>query len=250
MRPRRQVALFAITIAAFVARMTCALAQSGVTPAHDPSDQTLEIAPRIAPSPPATKLPFEPARGAPSDDTAPSQAGAASASQQAPAARHPYLGIAVQTIYSNDRPSGLVAGLEVVSVDRNSPAAIAGLRGRTRMTSIGESGATASSLMPPLNLFMMPLLKKTGSLGQGGDLIIGIDDRRVINDLDLQSELETLKPGDVIYLTITRAMAGGSQKTLKLPIRLGDAAQAVATAGADDDAAPPAPSAASPTKHP
>src|ERR1700674_5571090 len=140
---RRQVALFAITIAAFAAHTTCVLAQGGVTPVHDPSDQTLEIAPRIALPTPVAEPPPAPARGTPGGDAAPSQAGAASASQQAPAAGHPYLGIAVQTIYSNDRPSGLVAGLEVVSVDRNSPAAIAGLRGRTRMTSIGESGATA-----------------------------------------------------------------------------------------------------------
>jgi hypothetical protein len=47
-----------------------------------------------------------------------------------------------------------------------------------------------------------------------------------------------------------RAMADGSQKTLKLPIKLGDAAQAMATAGADDDAVPLAPSAAQSAKHP
>ena len=51
------------------------------------------------------------------------------------------------------------------------------------------------------------LLKKAGSLGQGGDVIIAIDDRRVISSFDLQAELETLKTGDVIYLTITRMMA-------------------------------------------
>jgi S1-C subfamily serine protease len=259
MRPWRQVALFAITIAAFVVHTTCAQAQSGVAPAHDQSahdqsDQTLEIAPRIAPSLPAAAPPVTaPASDTPDRDAASSQGDAASPSQQAPAAPHPYLGIAVQTVYSSDRSrspvAGVeVAGLEVVSVDRNSPAAIAGLRGRTKMTSIAESSATVSSLVPPLQLLMVPLLKKAGSLGQGGDLIIAIDDRRVVSDFDLESELETLKPGDVIYLTITRTMADGSQKTLKLPIKLGDAAQA-ATAAADEDAVPLAPSAAPPAKH-
>jgi len=255
MRPKRPAALLALTIAAFVARMTCVSAQSGVTPAHDrpsaPSDQTLEIAPRIArPPPPPTAESNAPAGGA-SGDAAQSNDGAGGASQPIPPARtsHPYLGIAVQTIYSNDRPSGLVAGLEVVSVDRNSPAAVAGLHGRTRMSSIGESGATVSSLMPPLNLFMMPLLKKTGSLGEGGDLIVAIDDRRVINEYDLQSELESMKPGDVIYLTIMRAMADGTQKTLKVPIKLGDA-QAATTASADGDAVPSASSKSPATKHP
>jgi PDZ domain-containing protein len=251
MRPRRQIALFAITLAAFVADMTCAWAQGGA-PSHNPaapSDQTLEIAPRIAPPPPpAAESPPATTSGATGDDAAASRDGTTSASQQAPPAKRPYLGIAVQTIYANDRPNGLVTGLEVVSVDRNSPAAVAGLRGRTKMTSIGETGATASSLIAPLDLFMMPLLKKTGSLGQGGDLIVAIDDRRVINDFDLQSELESRKPGDLIYLTITRAMTDGSRKTLKMPIKLG--AARTATADADGDAVPLAPSSAPSSKNP
>ena len=255
MGPGRKATLLALTIAAFVARIACAWAQGGVTPvqqqASAPSDQTLEIAPRIAPPPPPPAAePTAPDEGA-AGAAAQSNDGADGAAPQAAGSNtsRPYLGIAVQTIYSNDRPSGLVAGLEVVSVDRNSPAAVAGLRGRTGMSSIGESGATVSSLMPPLNLFMMPLLKKTGSLGQGGDLIVAIDDRRVLNEYDLQSELESLKPGDVISLTITRAIADGTQKTLKVPIKLGDAAQAAATASADD-AVPIAPSTSPATKHP
>ena len=251
MRPTRPIALFAITLAAIVARTPCAWAQSAVAPAHDPaapSDQTLEIAPRIAPTPPAAEPTPASPPDAPGNDAAASRDGPPGAPQETAPAKRPYLGIAVQTIYANDRPNGLVAGLEVVSVDRDSPAAVAGLRGRTKMTSMGESGATVGSLMPPLNLFMMPLLKKTGSLGQGGDLIVAIDDRRVINDFDLQSELESLKPGDLIYLTITRAMTDGSKKTLKLPIKLGGAEHAAADA--DDDATPLAPSGAPPTKHP
>jgi hypothetical protein len=253
MRPWPQVALFAITIAAFAAHTTCVLAQSGVAPEQEQSDQTLEIAPRIAPSPPAAEASPAPASDTPDSDAVSSQ-DADSQSQQAPASPHPYLGISVQTVYSADHPGGSVtgmqvSGLEVVSVDRDSPAAVAGLRGRTQMTPIAESSATVTSLVPPLQLLMVPLLKKTGSLGQGGDLIVAIDDRRVVSDFDLQSELETLKPGDVIYLTITRSMADGSQKTLKVPIKLGDAAQA-ATAAADDDAVPIAPSSASSAKHP
>lgn len=278
MRSRRQFALFVITLAAFIARNPGAVAQTGLTTAggaaadqratgagappartsttavhaRDQSDQTLEIAPRIPPSRPATQPPSGPDSGANLNDAASPPDGAKAATQPPAAANsdRPYLGLAVQTIYSNDRPSGLVTGLEVVSVDRNSPAAIAGLRGRTKMTSIGESGATAGALVPPLNLFVMPLLKKTGSLGQGGDLIVAIDDRRVANDFDLQSELESLKPGDVIYLTIMRARNDGSQQTLKLPIKLGDASKAVANAGDADDMQPSASSTDSPPQLP
>jgi hypothetical protein len=258
MRPRRQIALFAITLGAFAVHTSCAFAQGGVAPAqnqpaNDQSDQTLEIAPRIAPHPPTEAPPPAPDNNTHGEDAAQSQGDADNASQQAPAAPHTYLGIAVQTVYSRDwstaSGAGLkVAGLEVVSVDRNSPAALAGLRGRTQMSSLGESSATVTSLVPPLELLMVPILKKTGSLGQGGDVVVAIDDRRIVNDFDLQSELETMKPGDVLYLTITRTMADGSQKTLKLPIKLGDAAQA-ATAAADDNAVQLGPSAAPSAKN-
>jgi S1-C subfamily serine protease len=98
-------------------------------------------------------------------------------------------------------------------------------------------------MMPPLNLFVMPLLKKTGSLGEGGDLIIAIDDRRVSTDLDLQSELALLKPGDTIYLTVVRAPKDAPQQTLKVPIKLGDASKAVANADENGRAQPSASSA-------
>jgi hypothetical protein len=252
MRLRQHSAIFAMMLAAWPLRVTGAWAQNRVPPAHnpEPSDQTLEIAPRIAPPPPPAAEPPPPAvPNATDDDTAASRNSTPGAPRQSSTDKRPYLGIAVQTIYANDRPNGLVTGLEVVSVDRNSPAAIAGLRGRTKMTAIGETGATASSLIAPLDLFMMPLLKKTGSLGQGGDLIVAIDDRRVINDFDLQSELESLRAGDLIYLTLTRAMPDGSHKTLKVPIRLGDAA-AIPTPGSDDDSIPLTPSIAPQANHP
>jgi PDZ domain-containing protein len=208
-------------------------------PAQSGSDQTLEIAPRIAP-PPSAEAPTEPRDDVNLNDHSASPVDAQAAVPPTPlASSRPYLGIGVQSIYSDDRPGRVVAGLEIVSVDHNSPAALAGLRGRGKMTAVGESGATVGAMMPPLNLFVMPLLKKTGSLGEGGDLIVAIDDRRISNDLDLQSELASLKPGDTIYLTIVRATKDGPQQTLKVPIKLGDASKAD-----DSGAAPPSASSA------
>ncbi|MBF6559042.1 MAG: PDZ domain-containing protein [Candidatus Binataceae bacterium] len=203
---------------------------------NDGSDQTLEIAPRIpAPPPPASaSTPAVGNSGAAGDASAPDDAsgapdtstadlsGGAPADGTAAEPQHPYLGVAVQTIFSDDQPGRVITGLEVVSVDPGSPAQQAGLLGRTQMTSVGASGATAGALIPPLDLLMMPLLKKAGSLGKGGDLIVAVDDRRVTNDLDLQDELAALKPGDVIYLTIERAAADGTKRTLKLPVKLTD----------------------------
>jgi PDZ domain-containing protein len=271
MRPSRQLALLlSVTIAALGVYHHRASAQTGVTapgiaadqpapggeapsqssttsvPGRSPSDSTLEIAPRVPPPAPPLEPAPAPDSGANGNDSAPPPDNVQTATppNPLPPPTRPYLGIAVQTIYTNDRPNGLVNGLEVVSVDPNSPAAIAGLHGRTKMSSVGETGATVGALMPPLNLFVMPLLKKTGSLGEGGDLIVAIDDRRVATDFDLESQLESLKPGDVIYLTIVRAAPDGSQQKMKLPIKLGDSSK-VAEA---DDAQPSAGATTAPPK--
>ncbi|HVC45300.1 MAG TPA: PDZ domain-containing protein [Candidatus Binataceae bacterium] len=203
---------------------------------NDGSDQTLEIAPRIPAQPPpaSASTPAVGDSGAAGDTSAPDGAtgaadmstadlnGGAPADATAAEPKRPYLGVAVQTIFSDDQPGRVITGLEVVSVDPGSPAQHAGLLGRTQMTSVGASGATAGALIPPLDLLMMPLLKKAGSLGKTGDLIVAVDDRRVTNDLDLQDELAALKPGDIIYLTIERAAANGTKRTLKLPVKLTD----------------------------
>ena len=52
------------------------------------------------------------------------------------------------------------------------------------MTKLGATGATAGALMAPLDIVMMPLLKKSGQLGQTGDLILEIDDQRVTDQAD------------------------------------------------------------------
>ncbi len=135
--------------------------------------------------------------------------------------RLPYLGLAVQYIESNDVPGKEVRGLEVVGVDPNSPAEAGGIRARGRLTKLGASGATAGALMPPLDLVVMPLLKKAGKLGADGDLIIAIDDNRVEAEDDLKTALQTLRPGDVIYLTVVRPHLDGMHETLKLPVKLG-----------------------------
>jgi S1-C subfamily serine protease len=104
------------------------------------------------------------------------------------------------------------------------------------MTSLGASGTTAGALMPPLDLVVMPLLKKSGQLGAGGDLIVAIDDRRIESEADLETELDTLKPGDTIYFTIVRPRPDGSHETLKKPVRLDDTNRPTLNAAARDSA--------------
>jgi hypothetical protein len=212
------------------------------SPSGDP-DQTLEIAPRVAP-PAATAPPSEPAtESPPAADNAKGESGSGSAaaavSGSTPAPdngsaaanqKRPYLGASVQYIYSDDTPGRVVQGLEVVSVDPKSPAERAGLHGRGAMTKMGATGATASVLAPPLDLVLMPLLRRAGSLGATGDLIIAIDDQPVQSDKDLGNAVAALKPGDTVYFTLARAMPDNSHKTCKIPVKLGDPSEAVTEA--------------------
>jgi S1-C subfamily serine protease len=88
------------------------------------------------------------------------------------------------------------------------------------MTGLGASGATAGALLAPLDIALMPLLKKTGQLGETGDLIIAVDDRRVTGEVDLETALADSKPGDTIYLTVVRAGTNGTHQTIKTPVKL------------------------------
>src|SRR5690348_4706733 len=143
------------------------------------SDQTLEIAPRVLP-PAVAEPPAEPAtESPPAVDNAEGESGSGSAAagstpeqdngSAAANQKRPYLGASLQYIYSDDTPGRVVQGLEVVSVDPKSPAERAGLHGRGAMTKMGATGATASVLAPPLDLVLMPLLRRAGALGATGD---------------------------------------------------------------------------------
>jgi len=200
------------------------------------SDQTLEIAPRaVAPAVtgPPTGDDAQPENGSGSAAASPASISAPDNGSAAANQKRPYLGASVQYIYSDDTPGRVVQGLEVVSVDPKSPAERAGLHGRGAMTKMGATGATASVLAPPLDLVLMPLLRKAGSLGATGDLIIAIDDQPVRSDKDLGNALGALKPGDTVYFTIARTMPDNSHKTYKIPVKLGDPSEAVTDASGD-----------------
>jgi hypothetical protein len=140
----------------------------------------------------------------------------------APRGSMPYLGVSVQPIESHSTPGRDIDGLEIVSVDPDSPAQHAGLQGRRGMTKLGASGATAGALIAPLDIALMPLLKKTGQLGQTGDLIVAIDDRRVSGEVDLETALAHSQPGDTVYLTVVRLANDGTHQTIKIPVKLGN----------------------------
>ena len=194
-------------------------------------NRMLEIAPDAQSSPAAHDTRFSDQNNAfnPSnpDDDNDIAAYENNTSSAQPAARRlkplPYLGISVQPV-SVFQWTGLQRqrGLLVLSVDSGSPAAAAGIRGNGQPTKLGATGQTAGALLGPAEFLMEPILKKTGQLGQQGDMIVAADDNRVGSEQELAAQLEKLRPGDTLWLSVLRESSpGGRGRTLKIPVKVG-----------------------------
>jgi S1-C subfamily serine protease len=131
----------------------------------------------------------------------------------------PYLGISVE--YSTQCFLGAEEhGFEVMNVYPDSPAERAGLRARTTSTPIGDLQALGSILLFPVSFYTMPRLRNSGALGEPGDLIIAVDDRRVRSEGEFKTALSHLKPGDTTYLTVIRPIPGGSHQTIRVALHI------------------------------
>jgi hypothetical protein len=132
----------------------------------------------------------------------------------------PYLGISVHSVTVTQPNGSQQEALEVLSVDKGSPAAAAGIKGSGAPTELGATSLTASALFGPAQELVAPLLQKTGQLGRQGDLIVAVDNDRVSTEQDLAGELAHLKPGDTLWLTVLRATAKGKPHAVNVPIKL------------------------------
>ncbi len=181
----------------------------------------LEIAPQLNTLPPGTTGPPVEHSGKPADETASYERYQQPADASAkPAEKSPYLGVVVEDTlktYGGQEEHGL----EIVTIDPDSPAEHAGLKGRGDVTPLGAAGVTAGALLGPLSMAVIPLLNKSGQLGKDGDLIVAVDDRRIHSEFDFSDQLRKLKPGDTIYLTVIRSLAHGGHQTLKIPVKVG-----------------------------
>jgi len=131
----------------------------------------------------------------------------------------PYLGVDLE--YTTQCYLGMEEhGLEVVNVYPNSPAARAGLIGRTGSTPAGDLSALGSVLLGPVALITFPLLRNSGALGTGGDLIVAVDDRRVRNKDEILSALGHIKAGDTTYITVIRPLHGGYHRTMRIALHI------------------------------
>ena len=132
---------------------------------------------------------------------------------------NPYLGISVE--YSTHCYMGMEEhGFEVMNIYPGSPAARAGLHARTSSTAMGDLGALGSILFLPVSVITMPLLRRSGALGQFVDLIVAVDDQRVRSKGELVTMLHHLKPGDTTYITVIRPIPGGSHRTMRIALHI------------------------------
>jgi hypothetical protein len=85
---------------------------------------------------------------------------------------------------------------------------------------MGDLKMLGSILFPPVALYTVPLLRRSGALGMDGDLIVAVDDQRVRSKGELLKALGNLKPGDTTYFTIIRPIPGGSHKTMRIALHI------------------------------
>jgi PDZ domain len=189
-------------------------------------DATLEIAPQPglqAPKPSVQELPSE-RRFNPGDSTSSIEPNFRS-NQNGNAFRphnRPSLGITVR-YDSVCFKGGEEHGLEVLSVDPNSPAEHAGIHGPADTPGKVAAAETIAGMVPILGKIAQNMMDN--SAAAHGDLIVAIDDQRVHSEEDLNIALSQLKPGDTMYLTVLRPLPGHNHQTLKVAVTLGDSGQ-------------------------
>jgi hypothetical protein len=189
------------------------------TPARQPADPTttLELAPQPADNLPArTEVPHSREFRKSEDISALNRN---FHPQDNDDAHNPYIGISVE--YSTHcYKGGEEHGFEVMNVYPGSPAALAGLHARTSSTPMGDLKMLGSILFFPVSFLTVPMLRRSGALGQFGDLIVAVDDHRVRSKGELLTALGHLKPGDTTYFTVIRPLPGGSHTTMRIALKI------------------------------
>jgi len=127
-------------------------------------------------------------------------------------------------------------GLEVTSIDKNSPAERAGLKATGDRGGVLAAAETASALLGPLQLLTNHFIEKAAE-GDRGDLIVAVDDQRVRSQADFDDAMAKARPGDTMYLTVVRPLPGGDHKTMKIAVNVGKWQPGTADSCADATAA-------------
>jgi S1-C subfamily serine protease len=115
--------------------------------------------------------------------------------------RGAYLGLTSLTIDGSLSALNLPvkSGALVQKVEPGTAAAKAGIRGGTISTTTEE-----------------------GPVAVGGDIIVGVDGKKVPSSEALANDIEEKQPGDTVTVEIERAIGGGKYKSLTLKVKLGE----------------------------
>jgi hypothetical protein len=111
-------------------------------------------------------------------------------------------------------------GLEITSIDRNSPAESAGLKATSDKGGMIAAAETASAFLGPVQMLTNHLFEKA-DMSNRGDLIVAVDDQRVRSQADLDDAMAKAKPGDSLYFTVIRPLPSGDHKTMKIAVKIG-----------------------------
>jgi len=109
-------------------------------------------------------------------------------------------------------------GLEVASIDRNSPAEAAGLKQASNTSAL--SVAEMIDVIPLANALINKKIEDQKE-SMGGDLIIAVDDERIRSRADLDDAISRAHPGDTLYLTVLRPLPHHDHQELKVAVTVG-----------------------------
>jgi S1-C subfamily serine protease len=111
-----------------------------------------------------------------------------------------------------------IQGVEVASVEPNSPAARAGLRPARGLSTREVAVATIAGLLTisPASSLAPAVTRAAGGVGHG-DIILAVGGKRVKTEAQFQEELSRFGPRAVVHLTLRRGDA-----VVQVPVQLDD----------------------------
>ncbi|HZP44637.1 MAG TPA: PDZ domain-containing protein [Candidatus Binataceae bacterium] len=115
----------------------------------------------------------------------------------------PPLGISVREDSRKLASGGEASGLLVVAVQKNGPAAGAGLKAYSHRarTAVEVAAVATTVLVFPPAMFAVPMLEAS-QMGDSYYLIIGVDGTRVTDLEDIVNCMRDVQPGEIVYLSL------------------------------------------------